>query len=101
MGSLRREAVLTLPAFELISSFFHTTTDNDDDIAATLTAQGIPISDRQVKRARLSQGWLRRNNNIQQSKQSPTFTDTFKEDPHFETKKLGNTNELTVNICFA
>jgi hypothetical protein len=30
-----------------------------------------------------------------------TFTDIFKEDPRFETKKLGNTNELTVNIYFA
>jgi hypothetical protein len=30
-----------------------------------------------------------------------TFTDIFKEDPRFETKKLGNTNELTVNVYFA
>jgi hypothetical protein len=30
-----------------------------------------------------------------------TLTDIFKEDPRFETKKLGNTNELTVNIYFA
>jgi flagellar biosynthesis GTPase FlhF len=30
-----------------------------------------------------------------------TFTDIFKEDPRFETKKLGNTNELTANIYFA
>lgn len=29
-----------------------------------------------------------------------TFTDIF-EDPHFETKKLGNTNEFIVNIYFA
>jgi len=30
-----------------------------------------------------------------------TFTDIFKEDPRFETKKLGNASELTVNIYFA
>src|SRR6266516_4511344 len=30
-----------------------------------------------------------------------TFTDIFKEDPRFETKKLGNTNELTANVYFA
>jgi hypothetical protein len=29
-----------------------------------------------------------------------TFTDIFKKDPRFETKKLGNTNELTANIYF-
>jgi len=30
-----------------------------------------------------------------------TFTDIFREDPRFETKKLGNINELTVNVYFA
>ena len=29
------------------------------------------------------------------------FTDIFRENPRFETKKLGNTNELTMNIYFA
>ena len=38
-----REAALILTALKSIS-LFRTTTDNDDDIAATLTAQGTPIS---------------------------------------------------------
>jgi len=32
------------------------TLTNGDDIAAAITAQDIPISDRQVQRAHLSQG---------------------------------------------
>ena len=60
-GLFHREAALTPTTLESISSLFHTTTENDNDIAATLTAQGIPVSGRQVKRARLSQGWRRRN----------------------------------------
>src|SRR5947209_16651331 len=43
-GVFHREAVLTPTALEWISFLFHTTTDNDDDIAGTFTAQGIPIS---------------------------------------------------------
>ena len=49
-----------------ISSLFHTTTDNDTAIAQRLTAQGIPLSARQVKDARLLQGWRRRNNKEEQ-----------------------------------
>jgi hypothetical protein len=61
-GLTRRETALTPVALESISTLFHTTTDNDDDIARALVAQGIAVSGRQVKRTRLSQGWRRRNN---------------------------------------
>jgi hypothetical protein len=64
-----RETALTPTALKSISSLFHTTTNNDDDIAATLTAQGIPISGRQVKRARLSQGSRRRNRLAEQQEE--------------------------------
>jgi hypothetical protein len=73
-GFLHREAALTPTAFESISSLFHTTTDNDDDIAVTLTAQSIPISGRQVKRARLSQGWRRRNRLAEQQEKQRRIT---------------------------
>jgi len=69
-----REAALTPTALESISFLFHTTTDNDDDIAATLNAQGIPISGRQVKRARLSQGWRRRNRLAEQQEEQRRTT---------------------------
>jgi hypothetical protein len=73
-GLFHREAALTPTALESISFLFHTTTDNDDDIAATLTAQGIPISTRQVKRARLSQGWRRRNRLAEQQEEQRRTT---------------------------
>jgi hypothetical protein len=73
-GLFHREAVLTPTALESISFLFHTTTDNDDDIAATLTAQGIPISARQVQRARLSQGWRRRNRLAEQQEEQRRTT---------------------------
>ena len=40
-----------------ISQEFHTTTNNDESIASTLNAHGLPISSRQVEAGRLSNGW--------------------------------------------
>jgi hypothetical protein len=73
-GLFHREVALIPTTLESISSLFHTTTDNDDDIAATLTAQGMPISGRQVKRARLSQGWRRRNRLAEQQEEQRRTT---------------------------
>src|SRR3954470_13924229 len=69
LGLFHREAALTSTALESISFLFHTTTDNDDDIATTLNAQGTPISGQQLKHARLSQGWRRRNRLAEQQEE--------------------------------
>jgi len=47
---------------EAISKLFHTTTMSDRAIAASLNQEGISISTRGVKEARLANGWRRRNN---------------------------------------
>jgi hypothetical protein len=60
-GITRRQAALTAAALETISHLFHTTTDDDDAIARTFTAQGTSVSARQVQQARLTHGWRRRN----------------------------------------
>jgi hypothetical protein len=61
-GLTRRGSALTPDAVESIFTLFHTTTDNDEEIARALTAQGIAASPPQVKEVRLSRGWRRRNN---------------------------------------
>ena len=48
-------------ALDTISNLFHTTTDNDEAIARTLTTQGTIVSARQVQQARLANGWRRRD----------------------------------------
>src|SRR5437588_3002078 len=73
-GLFHREAALTSTALESISFLFHTTTDNDDDIATTVNAQGIPISDQQVKHAHLSHGWRRRNRLAEQQEEQRRTT---------------------------
>ena len=72
-GLFHQEAALIPTALESILFLFHTTTDNDDDIAAALAAQGIPISTRQVKRAPLSQGWRRRNRLAEQQEEQRQY----------------------------
>src|SRR5271154_1733857 len=72
----QREVALRAPALESISLLFHTTTDDDTAIAARLTAQGIPVSVRQVKDARVSQGWRRLNNQEKQQQQQRQQTAT-------------------------
>jgi len=51
---------------ETISNLFNTTTKSDRAIATSLTKEGIPISARGVKEARLANNWRRRNNDLEQ-----------------------------------
>jgi len=69
MCLFHREAAPTPTALESNPFLFHTTTDNDDNTAATLIVQGVQISDRHVKRAPLSQGWRRRNRLAEQQEE--------------------------------
>ena len=65
-GITRRGAALDLAVLETISTLHHTTTMNDEGIAAELELQGFSVSSNQVKEARLACEWRRRDVTQQQ-----------------------------------
>jgi len=65
----------------------------DPEIASCLNEQGTPISAKQVKQARLKQGWRRRNNDTeQQEQQRQAIRDSISEGT---TRNYGRTHLMT------
>jgi hypothetical protein len=70
----RRNLALDPDTTEATSNLFHTTTMTDHQITARLNKDGISISARGVKEARLAKDWRRRNNNPEQQEEQREAT---------------------------
>jgi hypothetical protein len=68
-GLTRRKAAGTPTNLETISDLFQTTTADDDTIAHALAVEGTAVSTRQVKEARLTNNWRRRDRQPQQQEE--------------------------------